>query len=544
MAFAVLQGKVDEPPPGSRVSTRLRRILIRGLSVEPEDRYPSMAELLAELSVDPWARRRRWLLGAGLALTLGLGGLAYVESRAATGELCADSDEAFAEVWDDDRKLTIKRAFVDTGRSFADDTWARVEGMLDDYTGAWVAMSRSACEATHVHHEQTPELLHLRMACLARRQSQVRALTDVFATADAGAVDKAISLVASLSRVDGCADADALVSEVLPPEDARTRAEVDRLEQRLDDARVQLGAGHYSEGLELASAVAEQARPLAYSPLVGQAELIRGQLLTELGDAAAAATALEAAVTEASRGKHARGAAEAWIELIDVIGVQQARFEEALAMRIAAEAALAWAGDGAQSRALSARLARVSGELLRMQGTLPEAESEARRAVAIIESLAESGARVNTTLADTLAGLGRLLRTRGEYDEATAVYRRALALREETLGTGHPDVASALTGLGNTAWAAGRYEDGRAYLERALAIRVAALGRGHVKVATTENSLGAVYQAEGRYGEAEEHFRKALAIREAELGPDHPQVAATRMNIGNALIQRGDLEGA
>ncbi len=543
MAFAVLQGRVDEPPSGSRVSARLRRILLRGLSVEPEDRYPTMAELLAELSVDPWARRRRWLLGVfGLALA-GLGTVAYLEARASRRSVCAGDDGVFAEVWDEPRKQAIERAFLETGRSFAEDTWARVEAMIDDYTAAWREMSRAACVATHVEHEQSPELLHLRMACLARRQSQVRALTDVFASADAGTVDKAITLVASLSSVGGCADTEALASEVLPPEDASTRAEVARLEERLDDARVQLGAGHYSEGLELATLVVQRARPLEYAPLVGQAELVRGQLLAELGETSAAA-ALELAITEASRGKDARGAAEAWIELIDVIGVQQAQFDRALAMRIAAEAALAWAGVGARDRALEARLARVSGEVLRMQGKLPEAESEARRAVSLIESSADRDASAAAALADTLMGLGRLLRTRGEYDEAKAAYRRARTLREDTLGAGHPDVASALTGLGNTAWAAGQYAEARSFLERALAIRVKALGARHPKVATTENSLGAVYQTEGRYEEAEEHFRKALAIREAELGLEHPQVAATRMNIGNTLIQRGDLEGA
>ena len=37
-------------------------------------------------------------------------------------------------------------------------------------------MSREACAATHIEQTQSHELLHLRMACLSRRLSQVRAL--------------------------------------------------------------------------------------------------------------------------------------------------------------------------------------------------------------------------------------------------------------------------------------------------------------------------------------------------------------------------------
>src|SRR5580692_5487852 len=55
----VVAGVVSDLPPDARVPAWLRRILLRGLSADPKDRFPSMTELLAALGHDPAVRRRR-----------------------------------------------------------------------------------------------------------------------------------------------------------------------------------------------------------------------------------------------------------------------------------------------------------------------------------------------------------------------------------------------------------------------------------------------------------------------------------------------------
>jgi serine/threonine protein kinase len=64
---------VRPPPKGVRVPLALRKVLLRGLSAEPERRWPSMAALLVELGelVTPRSARPRWLalwLAVGLAM--------------------------------------------------------------------------------------------------------------------------------------------------------------------------------------------------------------------------------------------------------------------------------------------------------------------------------------------------------------------------------------------------------------------------------------------------------------------------------------------
>jgi len=70
----VCVGRIRPAPAGSRVSGALRAIVLRGLSVLPGGRYPTMDHLLEELGRDrarPW--RRTALACAALAVVLGLG---------------------------------------------------------------------------------------------------------------------------------------------------------------------------------------------------------------------------------------------------------------------------------------------------------------------------------------------------------------------------------------------------------------------------------------------------------------------------------------
>lgn len=69
LADAVIAGRLQQPPRGHRVPARLRRIVLRGLQIDPSDRYPSMDALLADLVRPPRPTLR--LLGiAAAALAL------------------------------------------------------------------------------------------------------------------------------------------------------------------------------------------------------------------------------------------------------------------------------------------------------------------------------------------------------------------------------------------------------------------------------------------------------------------------------------------
>ncbi|MCA9712643.1 MAG: serine/threonine protein kinase, partial [Myxococcales bacterium] len=58
---AMRQGEVRPPPRGSSVPAALRRVLLRGLAVEPGERWPAMNDLLTELEELVEPRARRWV---------------------------------------------------------------------------------------------------------------------------------------------------------------------------------------------------------------------------------------------------------------------------------------------------------------------------------------------------------------------------------------------------------------------------------------------------------------------------------------------------
>jgi len=546
LALAVVTGKVAEAPRESqaRVPLWLRKVLLKGLSTDPALRLPTMAALLEELTRDPTSTRRRWLYAAAAvgAMAVGVGG--YAQYLAQSEQRCADAEQDLAGVWDDDVGKATREAFVAASESsFAGGTWQRVAKTLDAYTTAWVGLQTAVCTATYIDHTQSVELLHLQSACLARRLSEVRAVTEVFTQPDAAVVERAVEMVAGLSDLRACTDEDALTGALVPPPELHARAAVDAVRVRLDAAKMRERAGKYGAGLELARAAATEARTLDYPPVLAEALLVEGNLLFQSGDTPAAETSLEAAIQAAAAGKHAVAGSEAWVSLIHLIGAEQAEHQRALDLRLAAEAAITWAGGDPR---LEARLLITIGRVLHSQARYDAAIEVIRRALAVQEDLpddTETHAR-ELAIADALAALGTAYNSKGEYEAADDYLRRVLASRRNTLGPDHPSVASSLHDLGNNDYARGRYDDAEQHLGEALAIRTRVLGRQHSRVADSENSLGAVDYARGQFAAAREHYARALAIREVALGPEHPNTAASWMNLGNADLMANDLEKA
>jgi len=90
----VCAGRVRPAPARSRVSRALHAIVLRGLSVRPGDRFPTMDHLLAELGRDrarPW--RRTAIAAAAVAAALGLGLVADLVVR---DRVIAEIQQSFA----------------------------------------------------------------------------------------------------------------------------------------------------------------------------------------------------------------------------------------------------------------------------------------------------------------------------------------------------------------------------------------------------------------------------------------------------------------
>ena len=127
----------------------------------------------------------------------------------------------------------------------------------------------------------------------------------------------------------------------------------------------------------------------------------------------------------------------------------------------------------------------------------------------------------------------------GQYAEAEPILRRALAIRDEQLGSDHPDTATSLNNLAMLYEKQGRYKEALPLLERALAICEKALGSEHPDTIIGLNNLAIGFLNLGRYKDAQPIFEQALAVREQVLGPEHPDTASSLNNLAMLYEKQG-----
>ena len=87
----------------------------------------------------------------------------------------------------------------------------------------------------------------------------------------------------------------------------------------------------------------------------------------------------------------------------------------------------------------------------------------------------ELGSRSSEVLAIRLNNLANLHQGQEQYTEALPLYQRALAIREQVLGSQHPDTAETMHDLARLYEAQGSREEARSWYEQALAAREQAL---------------------------------------------------------------------
>jgi tetratricopeptide (TPR) repeat protein len=101
------------------------------------------------------------------------------------------------------------------------------------------------------------------------------------------------------------------------------------------------------------------------------------------------------------------------------------------------------------------------------------------------------------------------------------LYVQALAIREQQLGTSHPDTASSSNNLAALYYQQGKYAEAEPLFQRALTIREQALGISHLDTAQSLGWLAILSEREHRSQEAKRYYQRALWIYERMLGAEH-----------------------
>ncbi|MDI1449896.1 serine/threonine-protein kinase [Polyangium sp. 6x1] len=525
-------GRVREPRT-SRIPPRLRKILLRGMSARPEDRYPTMEALLADLSRDPRATLRR---GAAAALVLLVAGAAAAAvsasrgSRAGPEQLCTGGEAHFAAVWQDERSRLLREHFGASGLPFAERASEGVDEAISAYGRAWAGMHRDACEATRIRGEQSEHLLDVRMQCLSRRLREVDAAAGLLVSGDAKVIENALQVVSGLTPVTVCGAAQVLDGEEGSPLQDEARAALDA---DLARARSLRDAGKYADALDAARAALAGARAKASRGHEAEALLIAGEMTDRLGRIDEGARLLEEAAAVAVEGRMDALGARAMGALIYVVGSRKAQIQAGLSWERLAIATVKRAG---APPLLEAAVLHRAGVTKHAAGMLAEAEADLARVIALREQ--ELGPD-HFELAAALADAGRVLRERGERARARSTFERALAIQERSLGPDHPQVATTLRFLADLDGREGHFDDAITRLTRTLVIQERALGPAHLDVAYTQNALANAHLDSGAPDKALPLYERACVMGEKTLGESHPDVGMCRMNVALALIAQG-----
>ncbi|CAF1101432.1 unnamed protein product [Adineta steineri] len=136
--------------------------------------------------------------------------------------------------------------------------------------------------------------------------------------------------------------------------------------------------------------------------------------------------------------------------------------------------------------------------------------------------------------------LGLIKYNQGEYQEALTYYEKALAMKQRSLPSNHPDLASSYMGIGLVYYNTGDYPKALSYYEKGLVIQQRSLPSNHPDLAYSYNNIGLVYYSLGNYPKARLSHEKALTIRQQSLPSNHPDFGMSYNNIGLVYYSTGN----
>ncbi|MET0404677.1 MAG: serine/threonine-protein kinase [Cystobacter sp.] len=521
---------IQEPPKDTKVPAWVRQVLMRGMSLDPQDRFPSMRELLDALSHERRrAQRQRWAVGAcavGVGVAV-VGGVLYRQSQ-----VCAGADAPMTEVWKPGTGAELEKAFLATGRPGAGDMAARVTGVLDEYATSWKRQSAEACTATRVSGIQTEELMSRRVVCLDRRRQDMRALVDVMAQADAKLVDRALDAAYALPSLQECRDVESLSQQQGLPSDASRRAEIARLGQELAGVKALLDAGRYRPALEKGFSLETPVLATGFLPLIAELRFDLGVLQSQLGDPVEAERLLAQALFDAESGRADRLKVSIANRLLFVEDGQK-HFPQATR----------WAGLG------EAAVRRLGGEpvveadLLTNRANLAlsqEHHEEARELLEKARGLQERALPPgHPKRARTLFLLGSVLLDMNDRPRALTLLEQALEQTRTALGAMHPDVANRHGMLAGLLREMGQPERALEHARASVGVREATFGKSSLPVANSLDEVGECLLALARPQEALAVFERALAIKREKLPADDELLQYSYDGVGKALFNLG-----
>ncbi|WP_163870766.1 serine/threonine-protein kinase [Myxococcus eversor] len=521
---------VREPPRDTQVPGWVRDVVLRGLALETDARYPSMAALLEALSQEHRRTlRRRWVTAASaLTATLALtGGAAWQQSR-----VCVDAGAQMDGEWSPTAREKLTTAFQATGRPFAEGMAQSVSTALGEYADTWKLQRVQACEATRVQGVKPEEQLDRQLVCLERRRKDFHATVELLSSADAALVEKSLDAALALPSLAECEDTEALAERQRLPTDPVRRAEIETLEEKLSHVRARMDAGKHPQALEAVKALVAPVEATGYLPLRAETRFLNGWLLEQVGESPEAAKLLSSAVFDAEAGHADRLKVTALNKLLFVEdGLKH--YEPAARWGALAEATLERLGG---DPVLLGDVRVNQGNLAISQDQYEEAKARLEEASALYEKSlpAQHPKRARTTYL-----LAHVVHELGDSPRALALMEDALQKTTAAMGPQHPDVARRHGLLSMTLRELKQDDKALPHAQAVADITQAIYGADSPKFAETLDEVGMCQLGLGRFEDALKTYERALALKRKALPADDEKLQPSYDGVGQALLGLG-----
>ncbi|MFT3695572.1 MAG: protein kinase [Kofleriaceae bacterium] len=394
-SVAEIEAAYATPP---KPTTRLDRVLLRGLSIDPAKR-PALRDLARDLG-RVLHRRRKVAIGAGAIGLVGAGvaGALALASPAPADHPCAPALANFH--YDHDA----------VAKALAGDP---ILTKIDNLAARWRVVHVETC-----HADRAPAQAQDVAACLEARRIEIEGIAADLVL-DGPAYAKQLSSVGSLP--DLCLHAPPALMFSRVPADPVLRRKVTPLRYHAWDAEKARNAGDPAKALAISEQLVKDSKGV-WPPLEAEAQYLLGATQSLGSDPKAGFENLRQAAALAEASHHDYIAIVAWTQLITSATFDNGDPKRGLEYATYAESALARSEYPPEATAVF--LYAKGGALVEMNRP-KDAEQAFRKSRELSEEFHLP------YLAVAIQGLGYLYEQEGQYPEAIQQYRDAIALLKD-----------------------------------------------------------------------------------------------------------------
>ncbi len=510
-----------ELKPSRDVPERVRKVIERGLAIEPGDRFVDVRTLLAALRSATAPRTRWWIAASVLGTALVVGGsyAAYRQVSERRHEAaCLAAGDSVRKLVAPDMRTAIHDAFAATGVPFADSSFQHAEAVLGRYADTLATKTVAVCR-----DDKAPAV---QRSCLDEHRAQLATYVDALTHADAAAVQRAPDVAWSILDAQVCDHPES--APVLRHDDAEALAEVRTLEDQ----------GKFKEAAAQAQAIVTRAHDAKDQQLELAALFDLADAQHEIDPYALSKIQHRAETLAESLGRDV-DAARALVALGNFEGIEHHDYAAAHADFDLAKAKLARLGD--TNLVLRGNVQITEAQVFMYEGRLGEAESSVRSGVA---ALRQALGPDHPKLGIASAVLSQILDFENKHEEALTAARDAERIMISAYGEQYPMLAGVWMAEAQSLMATQKTGDARALLQRADAMFAKYYGSNNETRAKILVSLGELETAENHFDAAVKDYRDALAIVERLAGPTSEEAGGLHRDVAYALALQQKLDEA